>query len=439
MKLYLLAEKYSERLKYITDFIFNDIIGVEVIIETDVSMIPENQVIIEYTSDIPKTANAIYSDGLLYKTGIEDIVLNVKDDEVFIKTFFNTEDNKYLLSFDILSASFYLITRYEEYLPFMPDRYGRFQVSDSFAYKNSFLDVPLVDIWAYKLKEILKEKFSSFVCTDREFKYIPTFDVDNSFAFRHKGFFRTIGGTIRSLFMLQPVEVFMRYLACFRIIKDPFFNFIYLKQLVNSNNLSAHFFFLLSDTGKINRNYKAQFPPQKKILKKLKKDKTITIGVHPSTFAATDEMIFAQEVHDLYSVLKHKVTHSRQHYIKISFPDYYETLVKMNIEEDYSMGYPELPGFRASTCSPFNFFNIKKNKKERVRIFSFPIMDSTYQYSLNKSPQDFISDYKKYFIRSKEVNGYFIPLLHNESFSGIGKKMKTWKEPLENLLCEKLD
>ncbi|MFY7816329.1 MAG: DUF7033 domain-containing protein, partial [Chryseobacterium taeanense] len=51
------------------------------------------------------------------------------------------------IPFDIFSASFYLVSRYEEYLTFTPDQYGRFPHTASIAFREGFLDIPLVQHW----------------------------------------------------------------------------------------------------------------------------------------------------------------------------------------------------------------------------------------------------------------------------------------------------
>src|SRR5207247_9575613 len=45
-----------------------------------------------------------------------------------LKAFFKTEGD---IPFDIFAASFYLLTRYEEYLPHKEDEYGRFAHTNS--------------------------------------------------------------------------------------------------------------------------------------------------------------------------------------------------------------------------------------------------------------------------------------------------------------------
>ena len=104
------------------------------------------------------------------------------------------------LPFDLFAASFYLISRYEEYLPFNADQHGRFEANQSLAFKNGFLYDPIVDQWVCTLADMLHQKFHDFKPCEREFKFIPTIDIDNAYAYLYKGTVRTIGAAMRDLF-----------------------------------------------------------------------------------------------------------------------------------------------------------------------------------------------------------------------------------------------
>ena len=103
------------------------------------------------------------------------------------------------LPYDIFAASFYLLSRYEEYLPHVKDDYGRFMAKESLAYKNRFLNQPVIDIWAYKLQVVLKERFPDFKFSDRKYRLQPIIDVPMAYYFRKKGLLRTIGGTFKDI------------------------------------------------------------------------------------------------------------------------------------------------------------------------------------------------------------------------------------------------
>ena len=95
----------------------------------------------------------IKSHDLLFEHGLSDIEIKVQDWDG-TKGFFTTNDKSHL-PFDIFAASFYLLSRYEEYLPHVSDEYGRFIAEESIAKQEDFLHQPVVDIWAYRLKDLI--------------------------------------------------------------------------------------------------------------------------------------------------------------------------------------------------------------------------------------------------------------------------------------------
>ena len=55
---------------------------------------------------------------ILFDYGIKDYHIQVKNDENFEKTFFQTSNGN--IPFDLPAAAFWLLTRYEEYLKLIP-------------------------------------------------------------------------------------------------------------------------------------------------------------------------------------------------------------------------------------------------------------------------------------------------------------------------------
>src|SRR5665811_699528 len=94
----------------------------------------------------------------------------------------------------VFSASFYLLSRYEEYLPHVKDHHGRFPPNESLAYRHVFLQSPVVDIWAYKLLEVLKDRFPEMERKSRSYSYTSVIDVNTSHAFAHRSFVRSVSG-----------------------------------------------------------------------------------------------------------------------------------------------------------------------------------------------------------------------------------------------------
>ena len=114
----------------------------------------------------------------------------------YYKVFFETAGD---LPFDIFAASFYLLSRYEEYLLHEKDEYGRYLHTQSLAYRERFLNMPLINIWLQELKKALVKKFPGMVFRHPSFKFIPTYDIDMAYSYLHKGWKRNIGGFLRSV------------------------------------------------------------------------------------------------------------------------------------------------------------------------------------------------------------------------------------------------
>jgi len=137
-----------------------------------------------------------------------------------VPCFFNVGERS-TIPFDIFSASFYLLSRYEEYLPHVKDIHGRFPPSESIAYKNGFLRSPVIDIWAYKLMEKLKERFPSLAYKQRSYSYTSIIDVTASHCFANRGFVRSVAGLLLDLGSFKLRRVFNRIGVWFNPKKDP--------------------------------------------------------------------------------------------------------------------------------------------------------------------------------------------------------------------------
>src|SRR5688572_16890696 len=82
------------------------------------------------------------SRSILFETGITEQNITVSDHEG-VKIFFATGKNS-VLPFDPFAAAFYLVSRYEEYLPHIRDVYDRFDARESLAFQSGFLQKPVV-------------------------------------------------------------------------------------------------------------------------------------------------------------------------------------------------------------------------------------------------------------------------------------------------------
>ena len=218
------THKITPRVNYIFKHIFVRILQIPVSFTTKVEdFVLHDGPKITYAKAPLGTEFFIRSHDVLFDQGINDIDIKVTpwDD---VPCFFPAGEFS-TIPFDVFAASFYLISRYEEYLPHVRDMHERFPFDESIAFKNGFLQRPVVDIWAYKLLELLKEKFPSYSYSEREFNMISTIDVDIAFSYKNKGILRTLGGFFKDFVQFRFVNIWHRFLTIFNFKQDPFDTF----------------------------------------------------------------------------------------------------------------------------------------------------------------------------------------------------------------------
>lgn len=150
------THKVTNRLSYTFQTVFEQILKIPVSFTDDINFYLSCK-----TTKLSYTTKAI-DDGLYFPSASllfeEDIksqntaAIPQADGTVGL---FETPTNKYF-NFDVFATVFYLISRYEEYLPHQKDKYGRFLATESFAFKNNCLELPIVNIWAEKLLNLLQ-------------------------------------------------------------------------------------------------------------------------------------------------------------------------------------------------------------------------------------------------------------------------------------------
>ena len=369
------------------------------------------------------------STGLLFETGIvvqELQSLNWKGLNVFYPTHKSSA-----LPFDPFAASFLLVSRYEEYLPHIKDKHGRFAAHQSLAYQHNFLDTPVVNQWALEILSILENRFGKIQRKASQYAFIPTIDIDNAWAFQHKGFIRAGAGLIADLFNLKFKHFTQRLSVLFRLKQDPYDTYEYQLELIEKYKLDTVFFFLLGNFATFDRNV----PYQNKHMQSLIKFVADIgeIGIHPSYASNSALPILQEEVHRLSGILHQEIHNSRQHFLKLNLPQTYHRLIECDITDDYTMGYAELPGFRASIASPFFFYDLDLEVETSLKIHPFAIMDGTLKDYLKIEPDQAAEIINPLIQKVKAVNGTFISVWHNESFAE-NERWNGWRRVYEDLI-----
>jgi hypothetical protein len=284
------------------------------------------------------------------------------------------------------------------------------------------------------LRDKLLKKFPEALLSLPTYQYQPTFDIDEVFKYKHRGVERTIrnigGEIVRG--QIQSLRSRLKTITN-KTQTDPFDVFDYIKELHTKCALQPIFFFLVGDFGKNDTNLPHDNEAVQTIIKQL--GELYTVGIHPSYRSNTDSKRIDMEKRRLEAIVLRQITSTRQHFLKLSFPKTYKHLLANQLTTDYSMGYADAIGFRASVAVPFYWYDLKKNTPTRLKIIPFQAMDVTLRQAnyLNLSPEEAVKRVIALAQITKEVGGTFITLWHNSSFDTTNGWVG-WKEAYEKIV-----
>jgi len=424
------THKITPRLTYIFKHIFVRILQIPISFTTTIEeFVAHNGPKITYTKSPLGTEFFIRNHALLFEQGVGDISINMGQWEE-TPCFFATGELS-SIPYDIFAASFYLMTRYEEYQPFVSDTLERFTAENSLAYQNGFLEKPLIDIWAFKLLDKLKEKYPDYTFDKRSYHFISSFNVNEAFAYKHKGLIRNIGGFFSDLFRFNFKSFSRRVLVLLRIKEDPTDLYKKIISLGKQYQVKTMFFFLFSEFTTFDKNISYSNTAYRLLIKSI--IDYVPFGQLFSYYTMKNNLKLAKEKKRLEEVVNRPILKSRQHYNRFELPKTFQNLIDLGITEEYSMGYYTHCGFRASTCTPFYFYDLDYEIQTPLKIYSFAVMDTTLQKKMQLTAKEAFLKIKSLQYAVQQVQGTFISIFHSDTLSDM-KSSQDWMELYEKIL-----
>ena len=405
------SEKRSNRLTYILRTLLLEGLGIEFKqTSDDVEFGNYQGPKIAYSNREFNNAIQIKPELILFEHGIKDYRIEVSQHASLHRIFFKNAGKD--LPFDVFAASFWLLSRYEEYLPHKTDKHNRFQYKNSLAYQYDFLDKPLVNFWLEAIRELLHQRFPEQILLKRKYNFISTVDVDAVYKYKFKGFVRSVAGLIsdkRFSKMRRRLQIMLGR------EKDPFDCYDFILDVHRQTNSKLVFFFLLGDYGPNDKNHSATDLRFQKLIKHVA-DYAV-VGLHPSFRSNTEPHQLRVELSRLGNITHRFVSRSRQHFSMLRFPDTYFNLEQAGLKSDFSMGYPDHNGFRASYCYPFKWFNLDKESVSSLTVHSYCVSDYTLIESGEHSANQMMHTLEVHSALIKSFGGEFVTLFRNENFT----------------------
>lgn len=418
MPLLVYTHKITPRLTYIFRHICERMLGMPVGFTTRVEdFIAHSGPKMSYTRYPLGNEFFVRSHDLLFDRGISDLEFNIQNWKG-VPCFFSSGD-KSVIPYDIFAASFYLLSRYEEYLPHVKDHLGRFPAVESLAVKHQFLEIPIVDVWVQQFRETLALAFPDTDLPERKFSFQSVIEVNEAYAFLEKGIGRSLFEILEELSQLKFKLLLHRFASLIRLKNDPFDVYDWVSLQHRNSGTAMQWFFMLSNYSLVNKSINIHNPKFRHLIKNLSDN--YKLGVVISFEGQNNEKILQEELNRLEEIIHRKTEKSLQYKARLNLPETYRCLVELEIKEDYSMGYAGKMGFRAGTSHPFFFYDLGYEVQTPLKVVPFCLTDEAVQ-PMESAESNLKLNHLVQAVR--EVNGTFTTVFSHSAFSRLHHKNK---------------
>lgn len=328
---------------------------------------------------------------------------------------------------DPIASIFYIVSRYEEYLPYQADEHDRFCAGHAISKKFDWLHVPIADIWSEQVLLKVQKTYNGFTFTPPKSTLTLSFDIDNTFAFKHKNAVQLLGGRFKDFLKGNNVNQELRSKVLQGSTPDPNDTFNQILTYAQAG-IVVKVFWHLGDFKKHDRNISWTNAVHQRLIQKM--NNTLAVGIHPSYASYMNEVVVKQERGRLEHILKRPVFLSRQHFLKVRFPGTFQLLHNITIKHDYSLGFADDVGFRLGTARSVPFYNLMTDEVTDLILHPFVYMDGTLNQYLKLSPEEAQKTIVKLADQVKQHGGNFMCIWHNDTINDLGP-WKGWKAVLE--------
>lgn len=338
------------------------------------------------------------------------------------------------IPYDILAASFYFLSGWQEYAGGHKDSLDRFPHRKSLQFALKSTHIPYVNYYFGLLKKAVEQTYGLQLSPQKgsaEFQLAITHDID----YLHSGWMED------SFHMLKRGRLpsFFRILAAKTSGTDSWFTLDEMRRLEEERAVTASYYFLCR-SGRIDgidhADYDITDPEIRKQIDKLSRA-GFEIGLHGSSGTHTDYEKLTEDV----NLLSRAVKGGRFHFLKFDMAGSPAVLQNTGFMYDSTLGFAEQPGFRNGFAHPFYLYDIEKDRRTDVLEIPLAVMDTSLQnpkYMGRKSEEAF-GEIQKVVEEIRKFNGAAAILWHNNFFSDY--KFGGWREVFTDILdyCEEHD
>ncbi|MES2554535.1 MAG: polysaccharide deacetylase family protein [Bacteroidota bacterium] len=412
------VDQVTERLQYTFDFVFKQH-GLRYELTNDLSVFTSSNDLKFSYSDYPFEGIPFLSPStLLFDEVINPHLAITKSD--WQATECLAVDGKT----DPFAAVFYVIIRYEEYTNPKRDKHERFQASESVLYQFGWLQQQIVEQWVEAIVAHFFPGKLADLASGRMITPMPSFDIDNTFAFKWKDGWRKWVSMAKDTFNRNKERSTLRKMVLSGQQPDPYDTFDLIHKCAERFD-QTRVFWLLGDIGEFDRNITWRDPRHQRLIRTI--GSVARVGLHPSYASNVSDKRLLEEKQRISQILVKDVVESRQHFLKVKLPQTYRRLISEGFKKDYTLGFADQPGFRLGTAHPVYFFDLESNQATDYKLIPFVYMDGTFNEYLGYSVEESKAVVKKLVDEVTAYGGIFCFIWHNETIGDSGK-WQGWSE-----------
>jgi len=323
------------------------------------------------------------------------------------------EGDSFLLEADIISSTFFMLARWEEQINSVRDKHNRFPGSASLAHKEGFLERPIVNEYIELLWSLLKSIGCQQIRKERNFKIVPTHDVDVPYLWwgkkeKYKYF-------LSRAYRCQTKEFFNNLKLGFDN-KDPYDTYDKFMNLSEKAGVKSNFFFMTGGNSRYDNFYSINHPRVIKLIQHIR-NRGHNIGLHPSYNSYNSLVLLRQEKETLEKIINDKIFIGRQHYLRFEAPTTWRLWEELGMEWDSTLSYADYCGYRCGVCYPFPVYDFLGRKQLNLIERPLILMEGSIINYEKLSPTEGIEKVVKLKKLTKKYSGEFIFLWHNSAFN----------------------
>lgn len=320
---------------------------------------------------------------------------------------------------DIIASSFFMVSRYEEVVNPVEDKYERFPAYASLAYRQNFLNIPVVNAYIELLGSWIKSIDSRInmkkLWKGAGFAVCLTHDIDELRKYRLRPPIRHLYLTLRERKIGKFFALLCDYLNS-KIRGDPYDKFDYLMDLSDRYGFGSSYYFMCRGENKFEKYYDVCNNRVIRLLRKIR-DRDFEIGLHSSLNAYCDTRILTAEKDKIEKSLGSKIFGVRQHYILWKTPESWLTHEQAGFKYDDTLYFPNYEGFRGGICFPYKPFDILRNRTLNIWEVPITVMECSLFLHQALSPSQVLKRTKSMIDTVSKYQGLFVLLWHNSSLN----------------------